>query len=644
MVAKHLISSIIIILLSIGVDIEKGWPQYSSKEVIITAQRLNVRDNIGGRKVGVVTGGQQFKIKEIKENWGEIEFETGKLGWISLQFTRNVDKQKSVASERAIRPSNDESKLMTGTEKTRQALVIGNSNYSDAGVLRNPVNDAEAIGNELMQLGFKVKTIINADQKKMEREIRDFGKQLMHNKGVGLFYYAGHGMQFGGENYLMPTDYDLNTLEEEVRYYAVPLGKVLAQMQAADNGMNVVILDACRNNPFARSFRSGSKGLAQVTAPTGSFISYATAPGSVAADGDGQNGLYTEKLLKHIKTPNLTIEEVFKRVRIDVQRESNKKQVPWDSSSLIGNFYFKSKIEEPPKVGKVKLNDLNIVSKTEKEILDNWEKYQKDLSEDFQRISDFEKKTENPANRLEIWLRFLRNWSTDNPMTNDDDEFRKIAKTKIEKINKILAEKTQIEETEKGNETDNNQLRLIERIKKFNRCSRCYLVKIDLSEFQLMGVNMENSDLTEAILNKTNMNDSSMEGAKLNKSNLKGVQLKRANLKRVILRESFLSEANMSEANMSGADLSDSYIWDANIRKAILRNANLSGANLKNSNLSGSNLSGVNLEGANLSGTNLSNVNLENANLKGAILLSDMRNIRLCNTTMPDGSVNNRNC
>ena len=122
-------------------------------------------------------------------------------------------------------------------------------------------------------------------------------------------------MQFDGENYLLPTDIDPST-EEDVRYDAVPLGKLMAQLRAADNGMNVVVLDACRNNPFARSFRSSSRGLAQVTASTGSFISYATAPGSVAADGDGENGLFTAKLLKHMTTPGLSLEKVFKQVRV----------------------------------------------------------------------------------------------------------------------------------------------------------------------------------------------------------------------------------------------------------------------------------------------------------------------------------------
>ena len=234
------------------------------------------------------------------------------------------------AQERAIRPVET---------NIRQALVIGNANYAHAGVLRNPANDARAIGGTLERLGFRVTTLTEANKRQMDQAIRKFGRQLRGSNGVGLFYYAGHGMQIDGENYLLPTDINPSN-ETDVSYDAVPVGKLLGQMKDAGNGMNVVILDACRNNPFARAFRSSSRGLAQVVAPTGSFISYATGPGNVAADGEGDNGLFTEKLLEHMMTPGLKLEEVFKRVRSDVQQDSNNKQVPWDSSSVTGDFFF----------------------------------------------------------------------------------------------------------------------------------------------------------------------------------------------------------------------------------------------------------------------------------------------------------------
>jgi len=256
------------------------------------------------------------------------------LGCTQNQEIQPPQSQQNI--ERAVRPV-----AQVIAPDQRQALVIGNSEYTHAGVLRNPVNDAQAISDTLRQLEFEVMTLTNASRREMEQSIRDFGKNLQGRNGVGLFFYAGHGMQIDGENYLLPIDIDPVT-EEDVRYDAVPLGRLLGQMRSSGNQMNLIVLDACRNNPFARSFRSSSKGLAQVIAPTGSFISYATAPGQVAADGEGDNGLFTAKLLDHMKTPGLKLEDVFKQVRVDVQQESNNRQVPWDSSSLTGDFYFVS--------------------------------------------------------------------------------------------------------------------------------------------------------------------------------------------------------------------------------------------------------------------------------------------------------------
>jgi len=206
--------------------------------------------------------------------------------------------------------------------------------------LLNPVNDAKDMAYTLKKLGFKVTLKTNANQRTMERAIRDFGKQLRKG-GVGLFYFAGHGIQVKGSNYLIPIGAVLES-EGDAKYEAVDAGLVLAKMEDAGNGFNIVILDACRNNPFSRSFRSAETGLAKMDAPSGSILAYATAPGSIAADGTGRNGLYTAKLLKHMVTPNLKIEEVFKRVRIDVASDSGNKQTPWESSSLMGDFYFNS--------------------------------------------------------------------------------------------------------------------------------------------------------------------------------------------------------------------------------------------------------------------------------------------------------------
>ena len=154
-----------------------------------------------------------------------------------------------------------------------------------------------------------------------------------------MFYYAGHGVQAKGRNYLIPIDAEIQS-EAEVEDSGVDVGLVLNYMDEAQNGLNIVILDACRNNPFGRSFRSAAEGLAQVDAPTGTLIAYATAPGRVASDGTGQNGLYTSELLKQMRVPSVSVTDMFMRVRAEVMKQTGNKQVPWESSSLVGAFYF----------------------------------------------------------------------------------------------------------------------------------------------------------------------------------------------------------------------------------------------------------------------------------------------------------------
>jgi len=219
----------------------------------------------------------------------------------------------------------------------RTALVIGNGNYPNA-YLRNPVNDAQDIAIVLRRAGFNVILCTDASLRSMEKAVNEFYTMIMDAPGIGFFYYAGHGIQLNGSNYLVPVDATLIN-ENDTKYYCLDAGIILGKMEDAQNGANVVVLDACRNNPFAASFRSVSRGLAKIDAPTGSLLAYATAPGGVAADGLGRNGTYTKYLLKHIETPKITIEEVLKRVRVDVIAETNGKQTPWESSSLTGYLY-----------------------------------------------------------------------------------------------------------------------------------------------------------------------------------------------------------------------------------------------------------------------------------------------------------------
>jgi lipid-binding SYLF domain-containing protein len=222
----------------------------------------------------------------------------------------------------------------------RLALVIGNGAYETA-PLKNPVNDAMDMADTLREMGFEVIHKENANQRSMEDAINDFGKQLRKG-GIGLFFFSGHGIQMEGVNYLVPVDARIKS-ESDVKYECVDAGRVLGKMEDAENDLNIVILDACRDNPFARSFRTQSNGLARMDAPKGSLIAYATAPGSTAADGEGRNGTFTKHLLQYMREPGLPIENVLKKVRIDVMEETGDKQVPWESSSLRGDFYFSPK-------------------------------------------------------------------------------------------------------------------------------------------------------------------------------------------------------------------------------------------------------------------------------------------------------------
>jgi len=240
----------------------------------------------------------------------------------------------------------DKKNLPSIANQKRIALVIGNADYMNAGRLANPINDARGMADALSSLGFKVLKYEDLGQSDMKRVIDKFGSML-GQYDVSLVFYAGHGIQVNGNNYLIPVDAKISS-KKDVEYNAIDAGRILSKMEDAQSKTNIIILDACRNNPFERSWNravkinGGSGGLAFMNAPTGSLIAYSTAPGSTAADGEvGTNGVYTSALLEHMKTPNITIEEMFKRVRVTVEAKTNKRQVSWESTSLKGNFFFK---------------------------------------------------------------------------------------------------------------------------------------------------------------------------------------------------------------------------------------------------------------------------------------------------------------
>jgi len=224
----------------------------------------------------------------------------------------------------------------------RVALVIGNNAYDSLERLKNPVSDAKLIARTLRDLGFDVVERTDADEKTMKRAMQEFGGRIAEagRDSVSLFYYAGHGLEVNGINYLVPIKARIQR-ESDVEIEAVDAGLVLRQMEEAGSRVNIVILDACRNNPLSRGWRSMTRGgLAGMEAPTGSLIAFATAPKSVSTDGNGENSPYTQALAKAMKEPGLAAEEVFRLVRVQVLDATQKQQRPWESTSLTGAFYF----------------------------------------------------------------------------------------------------------------------------------------------------------------------------------------------------------------------------------------------------------------------------------------------------------------
>lgn len=231
----------------------------------------------------------------------------------------------------------------TGLRPSRRiALVIGNAAYPSDAALTNPVNDATDIAAALREIGFEVISTTNADRRKMNTSIDDFGARLK-NYDLGFFYYAGHGIQIDGENYLIPID-AVPKSQGEVKYDCYPVGKILAKMEEASNQANIIVLDACRDNPLSRSWSRSlvSGGLANINAPQGTFIGFATSPGSTALDGEGRNGVYTAALLQYLRNPNLTLDQIFNATGGSVKKKTNNQQVPWKASSMSEDLYLRN--------------------------------------------------------------------------------------------------------------------------------------------------------------------------------------------------------------------------------------------------------------------------------------------------------------
>jgi hypothetical protein len=259
----------------------------------------------------------------------------------------------------------------------RVALVIGNAAYAGTAALANPGNDASAMGETLRSLGFTVVEIKDGSKLQMHDAIGRVKATLQGKQAIGMLYYAGHGLQLDWRNYMVPVDAKLSK-PADVPEQTVDIAQVIDAFKSAGNRMNIVVLDACRDNPFAGT--ATGKGLAQLDAPMGTFLAYATAPGNVAEDGDAKsaNGLYTKYLLEELKKPTAKIEDVFKRVRLNVRKQSQGRQIPWESTSLEDDFFFNAGLRPTQKL-----------SDSEKDKAFTTEKADWDKIKDSKNVDDF---------------------------------------------------------------------------------------------------------------------------------------------------------------------------------------------------------------------------------------------------------------
>ena len=242
--------------------------------------------------------------------------------------------------------------------ENRIALVIGQSAYKSVPALPNPGNDAKAVTLLLTDSGFEVSSAANLTQNEMRTAVSDFAGKVAA-KGpdtVALVFYAGHGIQVDGENFLIPTDIDPKR-EADIPMQAVRLNDILNTLTSVPSKMRFLLLDSCRNNPFPELGKSTGNGLAIVDAKVGApgtFLSFSTSPGAVAEDGNGANSPYTTALLESAKVTNIPIEETFKRVRVAVNKSTDGRQTPWDSSSLTEDFKFAGPATPGPKLAAAK--------------------------------------------------------------------------------------------------------------------------------------------------------------------------------------------------------------------------------------------------------------------------------------------------
>lgn len=316
-------------------------------------------------------------------------------------------------------------------DPSRLALVIGNSSYRDAPLV-NPANDAKAIAGLFAQAGFTVDSRLDANRSDMMAAIERFGIAAKRSDTrLVVFYYAGHGAQLDWRNYLLPVDAVVQK-QEDMKQRCVDLSLLLGQLSAAKDKTFVIILDACRNNPFGSAYRPEQKGLSQFDAPVGSLLAYATAPGNVASDGDGQNGLYTENLVRELSQRGTRIEDALKRVRLNVRLASHGAQIPWETTSLEGDVFIFSE-------GQKKLSESELEKLVEADVTE------------WARIKS--------SKKIDDWVSYLR--------TFPNGRFAEIAQMRLARLlaedEKLMAEKRQREEQKAREEHQRLEQQRIER-------------------------------------------------------------------------------------------------------------------------------------------------------------------------------------
>ncbi|MGJ4923863.1 caspase family protein [Bradyrhizobium oligotrophicum] len=246
---------------------------------------------------------------------------------------------RALAASSPARESNTLAAIPQGAEP-RVALVIGNASYQNAPPLENPDNDAHAVAKLLNSAGFEVITATDLTQNEMLKVVEDFSSRVAAHgpNTVAMVYYAGHGVQLAGENYLIPIDARISA-PSDLTTGTIRLVDLMATLDAIPSRMRIVVLDACRNNPFP-AINDAGRGLAIVDAPNGSILGYSTSPGAEALDGRGEHSPYAQAFLNLARQPNLPIEQLFKRIRLQVNQTTDGRQTPWESSSLTGDFTF----------------------------------------------------------------------------------------------------------------------------------------------------------------------------------------------------------------------------------------------------------------------------------------------------------------